>query len=113
LREGDISAAREAFELSIRKFQKTNSLIGVVYAIEGLASLHVAQQQFSRAACLFAWADAVREQIKDTRPQIEQDWVDRDMAVLRSQLDPTTFENTTIMGRTMTIDQTIVLALES
>ena len=43
LRQGDIQQAREMFEDSIQSTQKANLMIAMVYAVEGLASLHVNQ----------------------------------------------------------------------
>ena len=112
LREGNLVQAREMFSLSIQQFQKANNLIGIVYAVEGLASLHVKQGQAERAARLFAWADAKREEIGDQRPPIEQASVDRDLAVIRSKLNRDDYAKVSAEGSTMTIEQAIAVALE-
>jgi len=112
LREGNLVQAREMFSLSIQQFQKANNLIGIVYAVEGLASLHVKQGQAERAAQLFAWADAKREEIGDQRPPIEQASVDRDLAVIRSKLNRDDYAKVSAERSTMTIEQAIAIALE-
>jgi len=112
LREGNLVQAREMFSLSIQQFQKANNLIGIVYAMEGLASLYVMQGQAERAARLFAWADAKREEIGDQRPPIEQASVDRDLAVIRSKLNRDDYAKLSAEGSTMTIEQAIAVALE-
>jgi predicted ATPase/class 3 adenylate cyclase len=113
LGQGDTSHAKEMFSLSIQLFEKSDNLIGVVYAIEGLANLNVNQGHFERAARLFAWADAVRMQIDDHRPPVEQASVDHDLAVIQSQLDDVEFEKLSAEGRSMTVEQAIALATES
>jgi hypothetical protein len=110
LRAGDIAQAKEMFRLTIQQFQKANGLIGIVYAVEGLASLKVNQKHFERATKLFAWADAMREKMGDTRPPIEQDSVERDLAIIHSKIDDATFESLSAEGRAMTVEQAIELA---
>ncbi len=110
LRAGDIAQAKEMFRLTIQQFQKANGLIGIVYAVEGLASLKVNQEHFERATKLFAWADAMREKMGDTRPPIEQDSVERDLAIIHSKIDDATFESLSAEGRAMTVEQAIELA---
>ena len=112
LREGNLVPAREMFSLSIQQFQEANNLIGIVYAVEGVASLLVNQGQIERAARLFAWADARREEIGDRRPFIEQASVDKDLAVIRATLTEAEFANFSAEGSTMTTEQAIALALE-
>jgi predicted ATPase/class 3 adenylate cyclase len=112
LRQGDFSQAREMFRLSIQLFQKTNTLIGQVYALEGAASLHLNQRRPEPAVRLFAWADAMREQIGDRRPPVEQASVERDWSVIRSQLSDGDLARFSEEGRTLTLPQAIALALE-
>jgi predicted ATPase/class 3 adenylate cyclase/Tfp pilus assembly protein PilF len=112
LREGNIAQAKEIFGHSIQQFQKANSLIGVVYVIEGLASLHVNQEQLGRATQLFAWANAFREKVSDHRPSVEQASVEKDLAVIHSKVDDAEFKRLSADGRTMTVEKAIVLALE-
>ena len=112
LGQGNISQAKEMFYLSIQQFQKMNNLIGVAYALEGLAKLFVHQDHFERAARLFAWADAMREKIGDHRPPVEQNSVERDLAVIHSQLDDDEYSKLYVEGQALTMDQAIALALE-
>ena len=105
--------AKETFRLSIKQFLKTNRFIdGVTYTIEGLASLYVNQGQFERAAQLFAWADAMREKIKDHRPPIEQNSVERDLEVIRYQLNDAEFARVSADGQRLTMEEAVALALQ-
>jgi hypothetical protein len=93
-------------------FKERGSKIGVVYALEGLASLAVAQGQPERAQRIFAWADDRREAIGDKRPPVEQAGIDRDLTVIHSQLDEATIDAAQAEGRAMTLEQAIASALE-
>ena len=112
LRQGNISQAKEMFELCAERFQNANLVIGLAYTVEGLASLNVNQGEIEYAARLFAWADAMREQMGDTRPPIEQASIERDLAVIRSKLNDEEYAKLSTEGSTMTIEQAIALALE-
>jgi tetratricopeptide (TPR) repeat protein len=112
LRMGDIQKARHLFEKSIRDAQKADLTIALVFAVEGVASLFTNQNQPERAARLFAWADAMRNQLGDHRPPVEQNSVDKDLAVIHSKLDDAAFEQAYNTGHGMTTEQAIALALE-
>jgi tetratricopeptide (TPR) repeat protein len=112
LRQGNLRQARELFEQSIQRAYQADWTIMLVFATEGLASLHVNQDQPEHAARLFAWADAMREKIGDHRPPIEQASVERDLAIIHSQLDDPAFEQAHHTGRTMSMEQAVAYALE-
>jgi predicted ATPase/DNA-binding XRE family transcriptional regulator len=112
LRQGDIVQARETFKISLEQFQKYDNEIGLVYPIEGLASLLVIQGQAERAARLFAWADATREKFDQPRPPVEQNSVERDLEIIHAKLNETEFAKLWEEGRAMTVEQAIALALE-
>ncbi len=112
LRQGELSQAKEMFEFCIERFYKAGNSIGVIYAIEGMASMQTNQGNPERAAQLFAWTEVAREKINDNRPPIEQASVDKDLAVIHSQLDDTEFARISAEGRAMTVEQAIALAVE-
>jgi tetratricopeptide (TPR) repeat protein len=113
LRQGDITHARKYFIESQQRFKEVDSTIGLVYVLEGLASLSTLEERPKRAAKLFAWADATREIIENKRPPIEQTNVDRDLATIHTQLDESAFAAAQAAGRAMSMDQAIVYALEA
>ena len=113
LRLGDIAQARETFEINIREVQKHNDVGGLIHNIEGLASLYVNQGQPERATRLFAWSDAMRAQIGNQRPPVEQNSVEGDLAIIHSKLDEAEFAKLSAEGQAMTVEQTIALALEA
>ena len=113
LRQGNVTEAKELFEFCVQQFQKANNTIGLVYAIEGLASLHLNQQQAEQATRIFAWTDVIRENIGYHRPPVERASVERDLAVIQSQLDIADFAKLSAEGRAMTLEQAISLALDT
>ncbi len=112
LRQGDIPTARELFQEGIRGMQKADLLIGLVFAVEGLASLYVHEAQLERAVRLFAWTEAMRENMGDPRPPVEKASIERDLAVIHSKLDDAEFADFTAEGRTMTVEEAIASTLE-
>jgi predicted ATPase/transcriptional regulator with XRE-family HTH domain/Tfp pilus assembly protein PilF len=112
LRQGNKAHAHTQFVEALECFSQVESVSGVAYTLEGLASLAVAQGQYERAVRLFTWADSVRRAIGDPRPPVEQADVDRDFTVIRSQLDEATIETARAKGRELTLEQAIAYALE-
>ena len=112
LRQGAIEQACELFEACIQRAYKADWTINLIFAFEGMASLNVNQGQSERAVRLFAWTDAMREEIGDQRPPVEQASIENDLAIIHSKLDATEFTRLSAIGRTMTIEQAIALAIE-
>jgi uncharacterized protein HemY len=110
--QGKLEHARALFVKAQKGFKEAGGKIGIVYVIEGLASLIVAQNQPKQAAQLFAWTDATRETIDDPRPPVEQADIDRDLTVIRAQFDEATFAAAQARGRAMTMDEAIAYALD-
>lgn len=112
LRLGNPSKAKELFESCILQFQKANIGTGLVFAIEGLASLYTVQRQLERATRLFAWADVQRARGGDHRPPVEQGSVERDLELIRSQLEDEEFNSIWSQGCGMTLEEAITCAVE-
>jgi hypothetical protein len=112
LREGNILEARQVFAETAQDFQKDGSSIGVVVALEWMASLNVAVGKLEYAARLIGWAEATRKVIGDTCPLVEQAAVDRDVAAVVARLDSTAFEEADNKGRAMTFDEAVEYALD-
>jgi len=112
LQKGDTHQARTLLNLSLENKHIADFPIGLVYAIEGVACLNVRMGQFERAACLYAWTDAMRAQIGDTRPPVEQVSVEQELEIIQSQISDINFEKSRECGRSMDIEQAIALALD-
>jgi hypothetical protein len=65
-----------------------------------------------RAAQLFAWADATHEKINSPRPPVEQNSVDKDLAILHSKLNDGEYSKLYTEGQALTNEQAIRYALE-
>lgn len=112
VRQGYHQRAREIFELTLQQFQEEDGVMGVVYTIEGFASLHVKQGRYERATRIFAWADAVREKLDDHRPPVEQADVDKDLAACLAQLNEVAFSDAYDEGKKMSVEEAIECALK-
>ncbi len=112
LRLGNALKAKEIFKGCVRQFQKANMETGLVFVIEGLASLETKQGNLEHAARLFACADVHRLKGGDLRPLVEQSSVERDLQEIHSQLDEPIFARAWSEGSAMTVDQALALALE-
>jgi len=112
LRQGNIAKAKERFEFCIGEFQRGNNVGGLVFTIEGLASLNVQQERVEHAAQLYAWADAMRKKMGDSRPPVEQASVGRDLEIIHSKLNDSEFAQLTAEGQRLTIEKVVALALE-
>ena len=110
LRRGNPLRAKELFKVCIQQFQKANMGTGLVFVIEGLASLDTNQGDPERATRLFACADVHRARGGDLRPSVEQGSVQRDLDVIHSQLDEAAFDRAWDEGSVMTLDQALVAA---
>jgi predicted ATPase/DNA-binding XRE family transcriptional regulator len=108
VRQGAFAQAREAFEICLQQFQE---FIGVVYTIEGLAALQLNQGQPERAARLFAWANARREELVNHRPPIEQADVDKDIKTCIGQMGKRAFSAACKEGSKMTTEEAMGYAL--
>ncbi len=112
LREGEEECAQETFAEVQERFRAMGSKIGVVYALEGLASLAVRQNEWERAVRLYAWADASRAAIGDLRPPVEQVEVDGDYAAIHAQLTDEVITTAATAGRAMSMEQAVAYAWE-
>jgi predicted ATPase/class 3 adenylate cyclase len=112
LRSDNPMKAKALFKTCVQQFQKTDMTTGLIFVIEGLASLDTKQGYPERAACLFACADVQRTRGGDLRPPVEQDSVERDLQVIHSQLDEAAFNRAWDEGSVMTLDQALAVALD-
>src|SRR6185369_7474198 len=105
LRQGDFVQARETFKISLQQFEKAGYMNGLICSIEGLASWYANQGQLERATQLFTWADTMREKMDDRRTPVEQNSVEKDLAIIHSKLNGEGFAKCSAEGRVMTMEQ--------
>jgi predicted ATPase/class 3 adenylate cyclase len=111
-RLGDGKTAWLYYREALIPYQKGNTRVGVIFTIEGFASLAASECQWERAIRLFSWASKLREENGELRPPVEQDSVNRDLATIREHLTGTEFAGLAYQGSMMTMDQAIALALD-
>ena len=111
LRQGEVQRAHAEFKNILGRMQKAGVLLGMVFTIEGFASLYVTLAQPERAARLLAWAEATREETDSPRPLAEQNSVECVLTAIRSQLEGRAFADAWTEGCVMTNEQAIQVAL--
>jgi len=72
----------------------------------------VNQGQAERGVQLFAWAEAMRKNMGDSRPPVEKASIERDLEKVRSKVNEGEFTRLSAEGRTMTVEQAIDFALQ-
>jgi tetratricopeptide (TPR) repeat protein len=103
--------ARLYYRAALLPYQKGNTRVGVLFTIEGFASLAVCEGQWKRATRLFSWVSKLREDSGERRPPVEQASVERDLAILKSHLSDDEFIKFSAEGRAMTMEQAIAFSL--
>ena len=111
-RLGEGQTARLYYREALIPYQRGNTRVGVIYTVEGLASLATSECQWERAIRLFSWASKLREDNGELRPPVDQAAVDRDLTTIREHMTGTEFADLAAEASMMTIDQAIVLALD-
>src|SRR5215207_3646416 len=111
LREGDFNQAHHNFAETAYNFQNDHNIDGVIFTLEGMAGLYVATDKPVITARLIGWADALREQIKDRRPLLEQTDVDQIIASCLVKMGEVAFSDAYDEGQAMTLDEAVAYAL--
>ena len=112
LRMGEISQAQSIFIDCQKQFLEGDEFAGVIYSVEGLASLSIAQGNAEKAALLFSWADEMRLTLDDVRPPVEQMDVDKDIFIIRDVLGEKIYSKAITEGKTMTVERVSTIILE-
>ena len=111
LRDGNISESRQIFGETIKNFYEDRNTIGVVFALEGMASLNITVGKTDQAAQLIGWADATREAIGEPHQSLEQADADRDIATIAARIGNAAFQEAYDEGRAMSLDEAVKYAL--
>ena len=112
LRAGNLTEARTILAETARVFQKDGSTIGLIFTVEGLASLSATCGKPEHAARLIGWTDAARERISNPRPLLEQANVDHDIAAIIAKIGSSDFEVAYGAGQEMTTVDAVALAVK-
>ncbi|MBC8075702.1 MAG: AAA family ATPase [Chloroflexales bacterium] len=108
---GETGRARGFYHEALRLQQHLLYLHYVADALEGLAGIAAAEQALTHAVTIFGAAEAHRRAIAMPRWPHQQPWLDRDVALARSQLAPQQWDLAWERGYTTPLDQAIVYAL--
>jgi predicted ATPase/class 3 adenylate cyclase len=111
-RRGERINARRYLRDALTAFHQSGVRIGVIFTLEGFATLAVAAGQWEKATLLFSCTAKLREDISDTRPPVEQASVERDLAILHSKLAESEFASLSAQGRAMDLESAVKVALE-
>jgi predicted ATPase/DNA-binding SARP family transcriptional activator len=111
VQEGNLKEAYDIFANTAQEFQKDKSESGVVFTLEGMASLKEAAEKPVDAARLIGWADATRKETNDTRPLIEQADVDKIIAACLAKMGEAAFSDAYDEGQKMSLDEAVAYAL--
>jgi predicted ATPase/DNA-binding CsgD family transcriptional regulator len=108
---GDYTAAAAHYRESLRLRMDHGNLIGIVGPLRGLASIAAACQQWERAACLYAAADALAEAIGHAVPPHVRTRYDQALERLQVELGEAQFQVVWSQGYALTPDQAVAEAL--
>jgi len=110
LAKDNVREAQDIFVKSVNAFHANKDKMGVVFSLEGMAGLFVFIGNPKNAARLIGWADAVRKEVTELRPRVEQNNVDKVVAACISKFGEAMFMDEYHKGRMMTMDEAIELA---
>jgi len=111
LAKGNVKEAREIFIRSAKAFQTNKDKLGVLFSLEEMARLFVLNGNPKIAARLIGWANAMREEINELRPRVEQNDVNKVVEACISTLGEATFTGEYHTGRVMTLNEAVELSL--
>ena len=109
--ERDYAEARSALRESLLLFQDQGNRSGIVYSLERIAALAVAETQPRCAIQLAAAATSLREAIGDQPTPMQQTMVDEWLVPLRQTLGQDEIRSAWEAGRAMSLEQALELAL--
>lgn len=110
--EGDYPRARELAYSGLQLACDMNNRLDMTESLAGIAGALGGGGQPQQAARLFGAWQAALEQLGAYAQPADQQEHDRNIAILRAQLDETTFQIAWQKGRRMSLDQAVAYALE-
>ena len=113
LQEANFVEAHQIFEDTVRDFQNDGRVIGVVYVLEGIARLFMSTNKNESAARLIGWANAMREEINDARPLLEEAEIDKTITKCIAKMGKAKFSRAYNTGKEMTLEEAVVYAFGS
>lgn len=112
LDSGNLERAKEELTRSLVRLPKFGANRDIPWWLEALACVAVAKEQPTRAARLFGATERWRQVFHTPFFPEFQDFFDRTLAALRSQLEEATLNTTWAEGRALTLEQAVDLAMQ-
>jgi hypothetical protein len=110
LLQREFDRASALYRESLTMWSKMGGRRGIAECLEGTAGLALAQGDLSRAARLYAAAQAGRKAIGAPRPPSSREEYERDLATLRAGLGEEAFATAWTEGQGLTLAQASELA---
>jgi len=111
LRLADLPQAADYLRQALIIFHKRGHTHGLALTLDWLASLAVVERRWRKATVLFAYTGKQYEQILGPRPPVEQKDMEKDLALIRSQLSQAEWNALSTQGSSLTSAEAIQLAL--
>ncbi len=111
LHEGDARQAATLFRESLRLNHDSGRKRGIAECLGGLAAVAQAEGYPAQAAQFLGALEALRSAIGLVLHRIDQTEVERNLALVREQLDPPTFTAAWQQGRSLDLDAVVARAL--
>jgi predicted ATPase/DNA-binding XRE family transcriptional regulator len=111
VREGSVAEAHQILVDVIQNFHVDQNKYGLAFALDMMASLCVVIHKPETAAKLIGWSDAIREEIGDPRPRLEQADLDRDIVKIKRKIGNAAWKEIYLAGRALTVEEAAALAL--
>ena len=111
LREGSVTEAHQILVDTIENFHADQSKNGLAFALDRMASVYVLTGKPEVAARLIGWSDAIRQEIGDPRPRIEQADLDEAIAAIRARIGADAYETAYNSGWHLALDEVVAFAL--
>jgi hypothetical protein len=112
VQQGKFLEARGIFVETAQEFLNDKNEGGVVFTLEGMASLYVALSKPEIAACLIGWADSTLGKLHDYRMLLEQTDVDKIIAACLAKMGEVAFSDAYEEGQAMRLDEAIEFAFK-
>jgi len=109
----DYDQAQSLHAQALDKFRALGDRQGIAFCLEGLASVAGGQGEALRAARLWGAAEGLREVIGSPLPPADQGKYEQDVAAARSQANETEFVSAWSQGRSLTMEQAIMVGLRT
>jgi tetratricopeptide (TPR) repeat protein len=110
--EENYPQAVSAYQETLREWQRMGHRAAVAHQLECIAFIARATEQFEKAVRLVGAAEALREKIEIDMTAQEREEYEKEISDLKAKLDESDFASLWAEGRSMTMDEAIVLALE-